>query len=322
MHRAAADRLAAVVAAERDRIVAVARCARRSNRACSAGSRRRRNPRAAATTARHRRRRPRTLLRRAGRRACRRRRRCRRWRNRPARPRRYSRIGTQPPARNTSGARPSLPRGVGVRVIRHGRSPRRRVLVAGLRLGRLPRIAAVEVHAHIAARARRAAEADLAPRRRMARNRPCTISGSRRLAKNSARGMPPQAACVELALLRRCSSVLLGGVERVKAQRRAPLAPPHRAPRGRAATLRASAAAAVAVAVAAVLDSSLCVDHARRSGPAGGRRLRHDAIAHRVERLPFRVGEEARLARHAPGAVDHAPGLLVPRGVWRLASTS
>src|SRR3954469_18288627 len=78
------------------------------------------------------------------------------------------RIGTQPPGRNTSGARPSLARGASI-----GSSdtpvlpPQRRLVAAVLELDRLPRVAAVEAHPHVAARAGRPAPPDHTPRGRV-----------------------------------------------------------------------------------------------------------------------------------------------------------
>src|SRR5579863_4815993 len=76
---------------------------------------------------------------------------------------RYSRIGTQPPTRNTSGARPRNARGSCIASSDTTVLPHRFGNPAVLRLDRLPRIAPVEIHPHVAARPCRSAEADLAP---------------------------------------------------------------------------------------------------------------------------------------------------------------
>src|SRR5262249_9795916 len=80
---------------------------------------------------------------------------------------RYSRIGTQPPTRNGSGARPFLPRG------RRRASSNASIVSPGLTLafglGRsgLPWVAAIEIHSDIAAGTCRTTKADLVPRGRM-----------------------------------------------------------------------------------------------------------------------------------------------------------
>ena len=112
VHGAAADRLAAVVAAQLQRIVAVADPFVGPVQLLLLGPRRRRNPRAAASTGRHRRPRRRTRARPACMRGCRRRRPVPTMAKSTASSSRYSRIGIQPPTRNTSGARPCLPRGL------------------------------------------------------------------------------------------------------------------------------------------------------------------------------------------------------------------
>src|SRR5947207_711718 len=75
---------------------------------------------------------------------------------------RYSRIGTHPPTRKTSGARPFLPLGT-CASSNTGIVPRCFDLVPRLGLGGLPRIAPVEIHTDIAPWARRAAKANLVP---------------------------------------------------------------------------------------------------------------------------------------------------------------
>src|SRR3954447_2974752 len=80
----------------------------------------------------------------------------------------YWRIGTQPPGRNTSGARPSLARGASIGSADTAvLPPHRRLVAAVLELDRLPRVAAVDPHPHVAARAGRPAPPDHAPRGRV-----------------------------------------------------------------------------------------------------------------------------------------------------------
>src|SRR3569623_2111399 len=72
----------------------------------------------------------------------------------------YSRIGTQPPGSNTSGARPLVARGEICAA--SGMVPRQALeRLAGL--DRFPRIAPVDARADVAARRGRAAEAHRAP---------------------------------------------------------------------------------------------------------------------------------------------------------------
>ena len=111
MHGAAADRLAAVVAAQLQRVVAVDDALVgpvELGLLGFVGGEILQRPELRAGIERHDRE---ALLRPACRRACRRRRRCRRSAKSTASSSRYSRIGTQPPGRNTSGARPPWPRG-------------------------------------------------------------------------------------------------------------------------------------------------------------------------------------------------------------------
>ena len=139
MHGRAADRFAAIVGAELQADCRRRRSARRSSRACAAAVRRRRNPPAAANTGRHRTPRRRsqysaslqasvpppapvpTMA------------------KSTASSSGYSRIGTQPPARNTSGARPPMARGRLACVSRHVRSPAVPRPRARASLPRLPR---------------------------------------------------------------------------------------------------------------------------------------------------------------------------------------
>src|SRR5579884_2632532 len=171
---------------------------------------------------------------------------------------RYSRIGTQPPTRNGSGARPPLPRGTSCGSSDAGIVPARLRLAAGRRL-RLPGIAAVELHPHIAARARRAAETDLVPRRRVAviggddvEHEPLGEEQRRRHALPVAGDAP---------LLHRAQQrILLGGVELGKAG----IVPASRlsldAGEAAAPRLAQRRQAVVAVTVAAV-GVKLVVDH-------------------------------------------------------------
>src|SRR3954471_12681026 len=80
----------------------------------------------------------------------------------------YWRIGTQPPGRNTSGARPSLARGASMGLSDTAvLPPHRRLVAALLELDRLPRVAAGDAHPHVAARTGGPAPPDHAPRGRV-----------------------------------------------------------------------------------------------------------------------------------------------------------
>ena len=140
------------------------------------------------------------------------------------------------------------------------------------------------------------------------------MSCSSRLAKNSAGGMPSQAASGSAPVLHRaaasasCSAASSCG--KPTPCRRCALR--RRARAGRAATPRAAAAA----------ESR---DSRRRGSRTASRRPSRRAepaaafagcgtmrVADRVERRPLVAGEETRLARHGEALVDHPPRLLVP----------
>src|SRR5579885_3253876 len=215
-------------------------------------------------------------------------------------PSRYSRIGSQPPTRSTSGARPCMPRGTSC-------------ASSGMRLvlDRLPGISPVELHADIAARAGGASEADLAPGRRMA------VVGSddveqQPLREDQPAPHPAPGRMREASALRRFEQcVLLRRIDRVK--RYAEALSCFRVERGQAAPPRLAQRrqARIAITIASVL-LELVVDHRRDGHGRTVRRLRHDARRHRLKRLPFGSVEEARLARQGEPLVDDAPRLLVP----------
>ncbi len=180
VHRAAADRSCRCYCRRAPPGCRHRRCVRRSSRACcccasseaNSSSGRHQGPASKPTTE--------NPARPAGRRACRRRRRCRRWRNRPPRRRRI-RASAPSRRRGTLGRAAVLAARRALRV-----SATSAILLAACvsrrRLGfcGFPRVAPVQAHAHIAARARRAAEADLAPRGRMrcSRRRRCPAAAA------------------------------------------------------------------------------------------------------------------------------------------------
>src|SRR5579872_2172040 len=130
---------------------------------------------------------------------------------------RYCRIGTQPPDRKTSGARPPAARGLS-----NGSDT---AIFAARLFGaavacfrRLPRIALIEIHADIAARTCRSTPADLAPGGRVGVVGKHKIASEARFEKHF-RGHATPVFCRELALLHaRQQQILIGLAQVAKAR--------------------------------------------------------------------------------------------------------
>src|SRR6185312_14878761 len=129
----------------------------------------------------------------------------------------YSRIGIQPPWRNTSGARPCFARGLFCGSSADMLVPANRVFhVAVLHLGGFPGIAPVVSHSHISTRTCGTAPADLVPRGRMGVIGEDDVAAHAIAEKGLGRDAAPGRA-VQLALLHPPEQrVLFIGVERAK----------------------------------------------------------------------------------------------------------
>ena len=214
----------------------------------------------------------------------------------------YCRIGTQPPGRKTSGARPVCGARCGERIIRHGGSSVARPRVAVVRFGRFPGIAPVEIHPHIAARAGRAAQADLVPGGRMGVIGMHDVVGTCACSKKSL----GRHAAPGLRLAARLSASRASSAScslRQQAWKRPPMR--RCASSSSAASPRRHASPLCAACRHSGSHRARPVAASRRPGGqrTGGRcrRLRHDAAATAQQRLPFVAGEEPRRRLRSPG---------------------
>src|SRR5579883_2257347 len=226
----------------------------------------------------------------------------------------YWRIGTTPPRWNTSGAPPLMARGCSIGSTDTGILMAGAFLAARTCFGSLPWIAAIEIHPHVAARARRAAEADLIPSNRMRIVGADDVVQKPLREEHLSRQIAPGIG-LHVAFLHRGQHVVL--LKRRKLVKGAPVlrhrfglqcgkaAPPRLAQRWQSR---------VAIPVAAV-GMQFLIDHCgERHGTGAVGRLGDDAVADGAENAPLRIGEELMFLRiDRQALVDHRPRLLVPR---------
>ena len=189
--------------------------------------------------------------------------------------------------------------------------------VAVLGFGRLPGIALVEIHAHIAARTCRAAPADLAPGGRMGVVGVNDVVCHALFERTRPHGMPPQAASLQLALLHAPSSASCARHRaswKRCAKARSRLL--HRARRARAARLRP-------LRHARRCDSrpiTAAVQSSRRPAPRRERRPRLPAAARSRSQSARRVATPSAVkkcgspGRSRAGASITSRVLLIPGG--------